>query len=524
MKHKRRIRITSWLLTVVLSLSMVSPVAASALTAAESTSGSLSALVESISQAESESASESISAPAESTSSAESESASESVSAPAESTSSAESESASESVSAPAESTSSAESESASESVSAPAESNSQAGSESASESVSAPAESTSSTESESTSESISAPVESNSLAESESASEESEEEQLPDLEITEMFTHREAVPGDVIEMFVKTNREDVSYQWQILDTTPEREEMPEAIYPYGEGESTDYAFLIDGMTEEELLAVNPDAVWPGIEMYYAEKEKRAQLRSNEPIRIENGTPNYVLNPEEKEIEDSEAAWRDIDGETNSTYLHTVTEEENGKFYRCVVTLNESAQKEVLAKARQAEEETQSVISDSMYAEIPEQEPKAELFSISGDVQQVALSADKQWLTGLTPHMEYITKDTYDRMGAEAAGNAYWTKISGGARPDGTKYAPTSLVDDSQMEVLSAWYGKTVYVRMQGTSGTGKAIEIPAYTGTDYQTGKKTLYKSAVKIINAYVPDTGMSFYNAFLRTALNNG
>ena len=51
MKHKRRIRIISWLLTVVLSLSMVSPVAASALTAAESTSGSLSALVESISQA-----------------------------------------------------------------------------------------------------------------------------------------------------------------------------------------------------------------------------------------------------------------------------------------------------------------------------------------------------------------------------------------------------------------------------------------------------------------------------------------
>ena len=27
-------------------------------------------------------------------------------------------------------------------------------------------------------------------------------------------------------------------------------------------------------MTEEELLTINPDAVWPGIEMYYAEKGK----------------------------------------------------------------------------------------------------------------------------------------------------------------------------------------------------------------------------------------------------------
>ena len=49
-------------------------------------------------------------------------------------------------------------------------------------------------------------------------------------------------------------------------------------------------------------------------------------------------------------------------------------------------------------------------------------------------------------------------------------------------------------------------------MRYQGQSGTGTEIAVPAYTGIDYQTGKATLYKKAIKIINAWVPDTGASF------------
>ena len=53
------------------------------------------------------------------------------------------------------------------------------------------------------------------------------------------------------------------------------------------------------------------DRVWPGIEIYYAELEKLAQTpglmsrSSAQPeIHIENGTHNYVLEPEEDETAD----------------------------------------------------------------------------------------------------------------------------------------------------------------------------------------------------------------------------
>ena len=297
-------------------------------------------------------------------------------------------------------------------------------------------------------------------------------------------------------------------------------------------------------------------------------KQARQRTLSSEPIHIENGTPNYVLNPEAQDIEDTEIAWRGIDGATDSTYPHVVTGDEEDLSYRCVITvtdeayLTEAAQTEtqsgtaeavmeeaapessaeavpdasasdargrVLAMDAPVEEAASEeiLISDSMYVDIPvapSEDAPAMFSAVTGSAQDVHLSEDNQWLMGLTQHMEYITAQAYQEYGGEAANNPYWTKISGGARADGSKYAPTSLVDNTQMEVLSAWYGKTVYVRVQGESGPGKAIEIPAYTGVDYQTGEKTLYKSAIKVINAYVPDTGMSFYNAFLRTALNDG
>lgn len=435
-------------------------------------------------------------------------------------------------------------------------------------------------------------------------------------LEVTETTGAVQAEVGEEVEFSVSLNRNDVevAYQWQVLDTAPGQEEQPEAIYDYGEGESTDYFFPLEDMTEEELLEQNPGATWPGIEMYYALRDgeteaqtgastgpMRVMARSatvNQPPRIENGTPNFVLNPEESDIEAGEIAWRDIDGETDASYVHTVTEDEEHLSYRCIVTVTDEA---YLAEAQQAaqgtadalqaqepaageetptetgnaenapssapesasesagpeKEETapesteqvtgestvegpsdESIITETMHVEVPAQPEEAQpqqepqgimarvfsLFRANGSAPSVKLSEDNQWLVGMDTTMEYITANTYEEQDASAANNPYWTKIAGGARPDGTKYAPTSLVDGNMMEVLSAWYGKTVYVRIAGNSGKGTAIEIPAYTGIDYQTGQAVLYKKAVRVLNAWVPNTGRSFYNAFLRTALNDG
>ena len=524
MNKKSRLRLTSWLLAVVMAISIASPaLAVDASVVSESTPAAVNestpdnSVPESI-PAQGNDVPTSTDPPEENQSAADSSSEPKSESRP-------ESESIPDSTSAP-------DSESTPDSSSAP-ESESMSDSDSASGSESTPdSESTSSTESD------------------------SEAPAFTPLEITEMFTHTEAQPGDTVELYVRLNRDDVAvtYQWQVLDASPGELESPEAIYSYGEGESTDYAFLLDGMTEEELLAINPDAVWPGIEMYYAEKGKQARQRtlSSEPIHIENGTPNYVLNPEAQDIEDTEIAWRGIDGATDSTYPHVVTGDEEDLSYRCVITvtdeayLTEAAQTEtqsgtaeavmeeaapessaeavpdasasdargrVLAMDAPVEEAASEeiLISDSMYVDIPvapSEDAPAMFSAVTGSAQDVHLSEDNQWLMGLTQHMEYITAQAYQEYGGEAANNPYWTKISGGARADGSKYAPTSLVDNTQMEVLSAWYGKTVYVRVQGESGPGKAIEIPAYTGVDYQTGEKTLYKSAIKVINAYCQTT----------------
>ena len=388
--------------------------------------------------------------------------------------------------------------------------------------------------------------------------------EEPASVEIVEMTGVVEAEVGDTVTFSVQTNSEKgVRYQWQRLYTPPVEE--PEALYPYGEGESTDYYFPIEGMTEAEVLAQNPDAVWPGIEIYYAELEKLAQTpglmsrSSAQPeIHIENGTHNYVLGPETQENAPNVGEWEPIAGETASAYEHTVTEEDEYASYRCVVTVEpqEAAPEEAPAptetpeataapeqkeEAQVAEEaiptnekqepdeepETVELISDSMYVQLSTVEPAAP-FALFAEptvntAPAVALSEDGQWLTGVTSDMEYITAETYAAQGGEAANNAWWTKLSGSARADGTKYSATPLTD-GKMEVLSAWYGRTVYVRYQGQSGQGTAIEIPAYTDPSYQSGQSFLYKKAIKVFNAWVPDTGASFYATYLHTAIPNG
>lgn len=90
--------------------------------------------------------------------------------------------------------------------------------------------------------------------------------------------------------------------------------------------------------------------------MYYALRDSQVSTFSTrsanaEPPRIENGTPNFVLNPEETDVEAGEIAWRDIDGETEASYVHTVTEGEEHLSYRCIVTVTDE---EYLAEAQQA--------------------------------------------------------------------------------------------------------------------------------------------------------------------------
>lgn len=283
MNKKSRLRLTSWLLAVVMAISIASPaLAADASVVSESTPAAVSESTPDNSVPES--------IPAQGNDVPTSTDPPEENQGAADSSSEPKSESTPESENIP-DSTSASDSESTPDSSSVP-ESESMSDSDSASGSESTP------------------DSESDSLSESTSSTESgSETPAFTPLGIAEMFTHAEAQPGDTVELYVRLNRDDVAatYQWQVLDASPGEIESPEAMYPYGEGESTDYAFLLDGMTEEELLAINPDAVWPGIEMYYAKKGKQARQRtlSSEPIHIENGTPNYVLNPEAQDIEDT---------------------------------------------------------------------------------------------------------------------------------------------------------------------------------------------------------------------------
>ena len=129
-----------------------------------------------------------------------------------------------------------------------------------------------------------------------------------------------------------------------------EEEAAAEALYPYGEGESTDYYFPLEGISESEVLAENPDAVWPGIEIYYDQLARQPMAMASDAavpeIHIENGTHNYVLEPVEALAEGDDTPtgeWADLEGETGSVYRHQVTAEDKHSSYRCVVTVEPPA-------------------------------------------------------------------------------------------------------------------------------------------------------------------------------------
>lgn len=445
-----------------------------------------------------------------------------------------------------------------------PDESSSTSVSDSSGTSESTPPDSGSESESIPTSDSASdsdslPPDESDSAAESEEPPAEDEAEAAP-LQIVEISGDVRARVGKEVTFSVTVNRpENAAYQWQRLllpeeaDTALMSKEELQA-----EAEQTTYYLPVDGMTEAELLAMNPDATWPGKEMWDAAV---AAAGGDTSVHIANGTPIVLEQPA--------PTWEDIDGATEATYTFTAQESDENARYRCIVReaatehIKEenvadepasassdvvSAPNSEVSEAQAADSEPAEEAAESISAagseEAPEEaseevqtEPlqlvtgemcvvlqRISLFSARAGALNVTL--DGGWLTGVERDMEYITAEAFERYGGNAADNPYWTKLAGGTRADGTTYIAVSLsTKDSKyrMPVLSAWYGKTVYVRRSGDSGRGVAVEIPAYTDVDFTTGKKTLYKKAISVLSVRVPETGMDFYSKYVDSIVNS-
>ena len=87
------------------------------------------------------------------------------------------------------------------------------------------------------------------------------------------------------------------------------------------------------------------------------------------------------------------------------------------------------------------------------------------IFGISVNAANISLSEDEQWIVGINKDMEYITETAYKEHKANNANNQYWTSLSGGNRPDGSKYSSFSLVEGNKLQVASAWYGQDMYFR-----------------------------------------------------------
>lgn len=134
------------------------------------------------------------------------------------------------------------------------------------------------------------------------------------------------------------------------------------------------------------------------------------------------------------------------------------------------------------------------------------------VFGVSVHASSVGLSEDEQWIVGVSKEMEYITETTYKEQNAGNANNPYWTSLSGGTRPDGSKYANFPLIEGNKLQVASAWYGQDVYFRKKGSSGKGTVVKIPDYSQLKEQ------YKRSIRVLNPYSLDTNGSFYREYIR------
>ncbi|MEG1269164.1 MAG: hypothetical protein RSD35_07930, partial [Oscillospiraceae bacterium] len=369
------------------------------------------------------------------------------------------------------------------------------------------------------------------------------EEKEFVPLNISEVWQSTDVKIGDEVKLFIKLNRDDViiSYQWQKKELPKELtvEEHEASLTEMLAGDENEkYFFPVEEMTEQELLAVNPDAEWNGKELYdekVAAGDAAARIENGTPVTAETEKPTVLTAPEE---------WSSIDGQMASEYIHAVSEDDARTYYRCVITINDE---KYIADATEAairaikengivDEGGKTVkpenpaeyanivkelTSNDMHIEIlQKQSPlkrSASMFALSS-APLVGLSGS--WISGVDRTMEYITAEGYDRLGASAANNPNWTRLGGGTRANGTPYLSVFIAPTTHtMPVSSAWYGKTVYFRFTGSSGQGTVIEIPAYTNIDYVTGKKSLYKNSVSVLCIRVPETGMDFYSNYINS-----
>lgn len=112
---------------------------------------------------------------------------------------------------------------------------------------------------------------------------------------------------GDTIKMtaiFPEDIVSEPSYQWQVKVNTRAVEKQygydlkddKNVIYRYGMDESTEYGFPFEDITEGELLEINPNGTWPGIELYLAiKKTLDGHGFDSTNLHIQPTTPNYVL-------------------------------------------------------------------------------------------------------------------------------------------------------------------------------------------------------------------------------------
>lgn len=262
-------------------------------------------------------------------------------------------------------------------------------------------------------------------------------------------------------------------------------------------------------------------------------------------------------------------SWQDIEGATDSHFSFEVTNADYRSSYRCAVTVTDA---DYLAQCAQQLADNGTELTDEQLAadqvlyslvmtiESPETAtPETAavediaLYAVTGSSTTPHLSADAQWVEGLNNNFQYITKDTYDRAYqwyksgkiSWTQFNRYWTSLAAKGWDD---YQTANVLDSNgfptgetrlyrgftltngALEVNSEWYGKTVYFRVAGSSGTGTAINIPAYTdltvdanGNYVESSSGTKYKTSISFLNVYVQDTSAMYAN-FLSSISSNG
>ena len=291
-------------------------------------------------------------------------------------------------------------------------------------------------------------------------------------------------------------------------------------------------------------------------------------------IYADKGDTRYTatLNSENKwEFDATEGSaaysWQDIEGATDSRFSFEVTAADYRSSYRCAVTVTDA---DYLAQcAEQLTDNGTELTNEQLAADqvlyslvMTVESPEAAtpetaavediaLYAATGRSTTPHLSADAQWIEGLNNNFEYITKDTYDRISQwlaegkidDSQAKRYWTGLFGWKQtasanvldadgfPTGElrTYFGVTLTNGA-LEVNSEWYGKTVYFRVHGSTGTGTAVKIPAYTdltvdsdGNYVESSAGTKYKKAVTFLNPFVPDTG-SMYSNFLSAVSTDG